>query len=193
MKEPISISDNDKWQAVVSCDRSYDGVFFYGVKTTKIFCRPSCKSRTPIRNNVDFFDNAMNAIEKGFRPCKRCRPDKVVFQPELDFIKKAKDIFDVDYNKQFNLSDVSKELGVSTNHLIRLFKLYSGVTPMQYITKVRVDKAKELLNQNNSSIIDVAYTTGFKSLSNFYKCFKENTGYTPSEYKKNSINETTEI
>lgn len=187
MKKPSSISDNEKWQAVVSCNRSYDGLFFYGVKTTKIFCRPSCKSRTPIRNNVNFFDNATNAIEKGFRPCKRCCPDKVVFQPELDFIKKAEDIFDVDYNKQINLSDVSKELGVSINHLIRLFKGYSGVTPMQYITKKRVDKAKELLNQNDLSIIDVAYTTGFKSLSNFYKCFKEHTGYTPIKYKKSSI------
>lgn len=184
MKESIRISDNEKWQAVISCDRKYDGLFFYGVKTTGIFCRPSCRSKTPIRSNVIFFDNAAKAIENGFRPCKRCCPDKVVFQPDLELIKKAKNILDAAYNKQIDLSYVSKELGVSVNHLIRLFKQYTDFTPLQYITKMRVEKAKELLKQSNMNILEIAYATGFKSLSNFYKCFKEQTGHTPNEHRK---------
>lgn len=184
MKELVRISENEKWQAVVSCDRSYDGIFFYGVKTTGIFCRPSCRSKTPLRDNVIFFDNAAKAIEIGFRPCKRCRPDKVVFEPDLEIIKKAKDIFDADYNKQADLSCSSKQLGISKNHLIRLFKQYNGITPTQYIVKIRVDKAEELLNQKDISILEIAYAVGFKSLSNFYKCFKEQTGHTPNEHRK---------
>lgn len=188
MKEPIRISDNEKWQAVVSCDRSYDGIFFYGVKTTGIFCRPSCKSKTPIRDNVAFFDSAAKAIELGFRPCKRCCPDKIVYEPDLELIKKAKDMFDADYNKEIQLKHISKQLGVSKNHLIRLFKQHIGITPTQYISKIRVKKAEKLLNKRDISILEVSYAAGFKSLSNFYKCFKEHTGHTPNEHRKSKSN-----
>ena len=89
MKKLMRISDNEKWQALISCDKDYDGLYFYGVKTTGIFCRPSCKSRMPIRDNVIFFHNSRKAIEMGFRPCKRCRPDQVDFEPNLELIKKG--------------------------------------------------------------------------------------------------------
>lgn len=184
MKEIIKISDDEKWQAVVSCDRNYDGIFFYGVKTTGIFCRPSCKSKTPLRGNVIFFDNAAEAIEKGFRSCKRCCPNKIVFEPDLELIKRAKNIFDVDYNKQVNLSNVSRQLGISKNHLIRIFKKYTGTTPVQYIARIRIDEAEKLLSEGDKSIIEVAYEAGFKSLSNFYKCFKEHTGCTPNKHRR---------
>lgn len=184
MKEIIKISDDEKWQTVVSCDRNYDGIFFYGVKTTGVFCRPSCKSRTPIRGNVIFFDDSAEAVKQGFRPCKRCCPDKIVFEPDLELIKRAKDILDVDYNNQINLSDISKQLGIGKNHLTRIFKKYIGSTPMQYISKLRIAEAKKLLDERNKSIIEVAYESGFKSLSNFYKCFKEHTGCTPSKHRE---------
>ncbi|MGE5632782.1 MAG: bifunctional transcriptional activator/DNA repair enzyme AdaA [Caulobacteraceae bacterium] len=181
MKEPGRISDNEKWQAVIRCDKSYDGKFFYSVKTTGIFCRPSCKSKTPVRSNVAFFDNAAKAIESGFRPCKRCCPDKISFEPDLELIKKAIDIFDAAYNRQIDLSHVSRQLGVSANHLIRLFKQHRSLTPTRYIAKIRVDKAEELLKQSDMDVLEIAYEVGFKSLSNFYKCFKEQTGHTPNE------------
>ena len=184
MKKPVRISDNEKWQAVISCDGSYDGIFFYGVKTTGIFCRPSCKSKTPVRGNVIFFNSAASGIEAGFRPCKRCCPDKTVFEPDLELMKKAKAILEADYNKQVDLRQISKQLGVSTNHLIKVFKRHNSLTPTQYIVKIRIDKASELLNQTDISILEIAYMTGFKSLSNFYKCFKQQIGYTPYEYRK---------
>nr|WP_278277887.1 helix-turn-helix transcriptional regulator [Anaerovirgula multivorans] len=83
-----------------------------------------------------------------------------------------------------DLSQISKQLGLSINHLIRLFKQHSGLTPTRYIAKRRVEKAAELLNQTDINILEISYTTGFKSLSNFYKCFKEETGHTPNEYRK---------
>ena len=184
MKELIRISDNEKWKAVASCDRSYDGIFFYGVKTTGIFCRPSCKSKTPVHGNATFFHSAASAIEAGFRPCKRCCPDKIVFEPDLELMKKTKAILEADYNKQVDLQQISKQLGVSTNHLIKIFKRHNNLTPTQYIIKIRIDKASELLNQTDINILEIAYMTGFKSVSNFYKCFKEHTGHTPNEYRK---------
>ena len=187
MNKYIPITDNEKWQAVVICDKSCDGLFFYGVKTTGIFCRPSCTSKTPYRENVIFFDNAANSMAEGFRPCKKCRPDIVVFEPDLELVKKAKDIFNVNYDKSINMSQVSKQLGVSANHLGRLFRQNYGVTPMNYIIKLRIDKSGELLEQENMNILEIAYATGFKSLSNFYKCFKEHTGHTPNEHRKRYI------
>jgi AraC family transcriptional regulator of adaptative response / methylphosphotriester-DNA alkyltransferase methyltransferase len=184
MKDSSRISDNKKWNAVVSRDKNYDGIFFYGVKTTGIFCKPSCKSKTPVRENIIFFAHTTAAMEQGFRPCKRCCPNKEVFEPELELVKKAKDIIDTGYNRRIDISYIAKQLGVSKNHLIRLFKRHSDFTPNQYITKMRVDKALELLDQEEASILEIAYAVGFKSLSNFYKCFKEKTGHTPNEHRK---------
>lgn len=185
MKKPVPISDNEKWQAVVNCDKSYDSLFLYGVKTTGIFCRPSCKAKTPMRENVIFFENPSYAIVSGFRPCKKCRPDQEVFEPDIELVKKAKDVFDTNYHKSLGLTHISNQLGVSKNHLVRLFKEHYGLTPIEYITKLRVDKAVELLGQADISIIETAYLAGFKSLSNFYKCFKERIGYSPNQYRKN--------
>ncbi|HYF81944.1 MAG TPA: Ada metal-binding domain-containing protein [Clostridia bacterium] len=184
MKEYLTISDSEKWQAVVDCDKSYDGLFLYGVKTTGIFCRPSCRARTPASENVVFFDNSTNAVSAGFRPCKKCCPDKTVFEPDLELVKKAKDIFDASYAGFIEINQAARQLGVSSNHLARLFKKQYGRTPTQYITGLRVDKATELLKHPDASILEIAYMTGFKSISNFYKCFKEQTNHTPREYIK---------
>lgn len=180
----VHISDEEKWQAVVSCNKDYDGLFFYGVKTTEIFCRPSCRAKTPARKNVVFSNTADKMIEAGFRPCKRCRPDRIVFEPDLEIAKKAEELFISNYDKPLNFNSVARELGVSLNHLIRLFRKYSGTTPVQYITKLRIDKAIEVFGQMDLNILEIAYMCGFKSISNFYKCFKEQTGHTPMEYRK---------
>ncbi len=184
MNKSVQISDNEKWKAVVCSEKSYDGLFFYGVKTTGIFCRPSCSARTPDRANVVFFDNGINAIAAGFRPCKKCRPDKAVFEPDLELVNKAKNIFDVNYVGSMEVGNAARQLWVSPNYLARLFKKQFGLTPTQYITGLRVGKAAELLGQTDASILEIAYMTGFKSLSSFYKCFKEQTGHTPKEHRK---------
>lgn len=184
MKKPWQISDDEKWQALVSCNKSYDGLFLYGVKTTKIFCRPSCRAKTPARENAVYFEYAVKAMEAGFRPCKKCCPDQMVFQPDLDLVQKAKELFDANYNKEIDLKYISKQLGVSPNHLTRLFKRHTNLTIKQYLLKLKVDNIVELLGKADTKIIDIAYVTGFKSLSNFYRCFKEQTGYTPKQYRK---------
>lgn len=184
MKGAASISDNEKWQAVVNCDKSYDSSFFYGVRTTGIFCRPSCRAKTPAQANVVYFDNAEDAAAAGFRPCKRCCPDRVDFEPDAELANKAKDMLYKSCDSPVELRRISTQLGVSMNHLERLFRKHIGLTPTQYITGVRVDKALELLGKPDGKILEIAYTSGFKSLSYFYKCFKEQTGYTPEEYRR---------
>jgi len=93
------IPENEKWQAVVSCDSSFDNRFFYGVRTTGIFCRPSCRSKTPARENITFFSSAASAIDNGFRPCKRCRPDKAIFAPESELVQKTRAFLDESFHQ----------------------------------------------------------------------------------------------
>ncbi len=184
MNEHALLSDSEKWEAVASCDKSFDGIFLYGVKTTGIFCRPSCRAKTPVRGNVLYFNNSMEAINAGFRPCKRCRPDKEIFEPERELVNKAKLIFDKEYDGITDMNNTAKQLGVSTNYLTRLFKRQLGLTPAQYIAGLRINKAAELLEHTEKDILEIAYMTGFKSLSSFYKRFKEKTGHTPKEHRR---------
>ncbi|HWR07195.1 bifunctional transcriptional activator/DNA repair enzyme AdaA [Sporomusa sp.] len=184
MEKTGDIPDSVKWQAVTECNKSCDGLFFYGVKTTGIFCRPACRAKTPRRENVVFFSKLDQAISAGFRPCKKCRPDVLVFEPDIELVRKALAIFDQQYNQSIEVGEISKQLGVSSPHLARLFKQHVGFTPAQYLTKIRVESAVRLLEQTDRNILEVAYTAGFISLSNFYKCFKEQIGVTPNQFRK---------
>jgi AraC family transcriptional regulator of adaptative response / methylphosphotriester-DNA alkyltransferase methyltransferase len=184
MKEYLSITDKEKWQAVISCDKGYDGIFLYGVKTTGIYCRPSCKAKAPARKNVFFFNNSTEAAEAGYRPCKRCRPDKAAFDPNMELVNKAKGLIEERYTCLIEAGKVAKEVGVSTSHLTRLFKKHQGTTPTYYINELRINKASELLENTDAKVLEIAYATGFRSLSSFYKCFKQQTGKTPIEYRE---------
>lgn len=186
MKNSGMISEGEKWKAVVNCDKQYDGLFYYAVKTTGIVCRPSCRAKTPLRENTLFFNNISEAVKEGFRPCKLCRPDIIEYnyEPNKELVQSVKEKLNKSYGEPLDLKAISCEFGISPSHLTRLFKESYGTSPIYYIVKLRVAKAAELLEQSDTSILEIAYTTGFKSLSNFYKCFKEHTGYTPNEYRR---------
>ncbi|MBC8015434.1 MAG: methylphosphotriester-DNA--protein-cysteine methyltransferase family protein [Sporomusaceae bacterium] len=186
----MALTNHEKWNAVVHCDSSYDGIFIYGVKTTGIFCRPSCKSKEPLKTNVEFFDEIEQAHAYGLRPCKRCRPDLIEFKPILDLIEKVKHIFDTYYDDPDELSNKSKELGASQNYLSRLFRQQLNMTPVEYINKLRVGKAMQMLSNTDTTILDIALLCGFGSLSNFYEFFKKHVGLTPKEYRKTNNKET---
>lgn len=179
------ITDNEKWEAVVKCNKDYDDVFFYGVKTTGIFCRPSCKSKMPKRKNVTFLENREDAIGAGFRPCKRCRPDEEIFNPDIELVEKAKKLLLFNCGNENDADFVSKQLGVSSNNLRRIFKRICGITLKQYTIKLRIRRSVELLEKSDLSILEIACRSGFNSLSNFYKCFNEEMNQTPNEYRDN--------
>ena len=186
------ITTAEKWNAVIDCNKQYDGLFYYAVKSTGIFCRPSCKAKTPLKKNILFFNSVDEAINAGFRPCKICRPDinEHIYEPNKTLIEKAKDMLTLNYNSEFNLKYISQEIGISESYFRRLFKQYYSLTPNEYIFKIRINRSMDLLLQTNLDILEIAYEVGFKSLSNFYKYFKEQVGYTPKEYRKrNDINE----
>lgn len=184
MKSSVSIPDHAKWQAVVTCDKNFDGLFLYGVSTTSIFCRPSCRAKTPIRKNVVFFMTSESALKAGFRPCKKCRPDIISFEPDQDIIQKAILILNQAYNQPIDMTAVAKQIGVSLSHFNRLFKKVTQLTPTQYLTQKRVTEAIRMLDQTEHNVLEIAYSTGFRSLSNFYQCFKAYCGHTPNEQRR---------
>ena len=186
MKFHNSLPKEILWEAAISCDARYDGIFFYAVKTTGIFCRPSCKSRIPNKKNVSFFMNVAEAQDAGYRPCKRCRPDleSKTYDPIQPVLDDTIQIIENHYDEKLLLDELASMVGVSSFHLNRLFKDRTGNTPRMHLEKARIKKAKELLLTTTLNCTDIGYKVGYQSISSFYNAFKRNTKFTPSQYKK---------
>ena len=181
------MTDEEKWRASLACDAAYDGKFFYGVKTTGIFCRPSCKSKSPKRGNVVFFDTAEQAQESGLRPCKRCRPDLPEFQPQKEAAEKIKAVYDRCYSNDNQLKKELKKLGLGRNRIIQLFRTEYRQSPTEYWNELRIAEAKRLLDETQDHVLQIALQSGFESLSAFYTQFRCVTGVSPMEYRKSFI------
>jgi len=175
------MDEDEKWSIVSNNDSSHDGAFFYGVKTTKIFCRPSCSSKQPLRKNVVFFDSRDEALRLGFRPCKRCRPDLLEYYPMEDLLVKAKQIIDENFLDEKLMQSRLKSLCINGTHLAREFTKFYGATPKKYLQKLRIKEAERLLSRGHT-VADTAFECGYGSLSAFYSNFRKETGKTPSEY-----------
>lgn len=171
----------ERWNAVIANDRSYDGKFFYGVKSTHIFCRPSCASKPPKPENIVFFNCREDAEKEGFRPCKRCRPDLISYHPTDDLAEEAKAIIDCSFAKRSELQEKLHALGVTRSHLTVLFEKKFDMSLEQYIAQVRFERARELLDAGNR-ITDVAFEVGMESSASFTAFFKKQGGVTPSDY-----------
>jgi len=184
MHSSSSTVEDEKWQAIVSNDAKYDGIFYYGVKTTGIFCRPSCKSKQPLRQNVEYFDTSRDAIRAGYRPCKRCRPDLIDYQPVQELAEKIKETIDVLFSDSEALSHELVEMGVSRRHMTEIFVNRFGKTPGEYVHALRLEAAKTQLAEGKQAILDIAYALGFESASSFYAFFRNRTGMSPGEYRK---------
>lgn len=179
---PASLSD-EQWQAVAGNDTSYDGRFFYAVKTTGIFCRPSCKSRLPNRENVGFFQTAGQALAAHYRPCKRCRPTGQRL-PDEEWIALITEYVDVHYNETLTLDTLAQLSHGTPYHLHRTFKKIKGMTPADYVQQIRIAKAKALLIASHQTIAKIGDAVGLSNTSYFITLFKKKTGYTPESYRQ---------
>jgi AraC family transcriptional regulator of adaptative response / methylphosphotriester-DNA alkyltransferase methyltransferase len=176
--------DDEMWEATINCDSAYDGRFFYAVKTVGVYCRPSCKSRTPLRKNVLYFVTSDEAVAAGFRPCKRCRPDLIGYAPLAELARQTKEVIDGYYQERDELTSALKQLGVTPGHLSTVFKQEYSLSPTQYLNQIRLRQSQKLLTETDMSIVDVAGEVGFDSLSAFYAFFKKNLSVSPRKYRK---------
>lgn len=170
------------WKAVEANDARFDGAFYLGVKTTGIYCKPSCRARTPKRENVAFFDSWKAAEKYGLRACLRCKPKNVdAVDPQVGKIMKACELLESD--DLYSLDDLAAELDLSPYHLQRSFKQIIGVSPKKYAEAKRMEKFKNELRAG-SDVTTAMYDSGFGSSSRLYEKASENLGMTPSAYKK---------
>ena len=170
------------WRAVRENDARFDGAFYLGVKTTGIYCRPSCRARTPKRENTAFFESWAAAERSGLRACLRCKPKDVKFvDPHIEKIIKACSLLESE--EILSLEDLALATGLSTYHLQRSFKSVVGVSPKKYAEVKRMEKFKEEL-RNGSDVTTAMYDAGFGSSRGLYENAADNLGMTPATYKK---------
>jgi AraC family transcriptional regulator, regulatory protein of adaptative response / methylphosphotriester-DNA alkyltransferase methyltransferase len=182
--DKLNLSFGEMWEKIIACDHTYDGLFFTAVKTTKIYCRPSCRSRKPLKINVEFYHDMESAENAGYRPCKRCQPE-VEHSPQIGLVKNVISFLLNHYKKKLVLQDIAMHVGVSQFYLERLFKQETSETPRVYLERIRIDKATYLLKNTQLTNLEICYEVGFNSPSNFYKVFRRLKQCSPSEYRTN--------
>ncbi|WP_206999865.1 bifunctional DNA-binding transcriptional regulator/O6-methylguanine-DNA methyltransferase Ada [Trinickia mobilis] len=174
-------TDTERWSAVATRDVQADGEFFYAVKTTGVFCRPSCASRQPRRENVDFFATADDARAAGYRDCKRCQPGGL--PRELAIVNRACAALDADPQQHLTLAQLSDAVHVSPFHLQRLFKRVVGVSPRQYQAARRGAALRDAL-QRGDGVTRAAVDAGYNSASRLYDTAASELGMAPSTYRR---------
>lgn len=174
--------ENERWQSVVQRCAMADGRFVYAVRTTGIYCRPTCPSRRPLRSNVAFFDSYADAEAKGFRPCRRCSPatsDSPVSTVER--IMRACKLIDASDGRP-GLQAISTAAGLSPFHFHRLFRKVVGMTPREYGAATTEERFRRLLGAG-AAITSAIYDAGFGSSSRVYETANQMLGMTPGAYR----------
>jgi len=185
MPEDKAAFDDDaaRWQAVQTRDRNAEGQFFYAVITTGVFCRVTCPSRQPRRENVAFFATTDTAAKAGYRACKRCHPTGIsVEQAQMVAIRKACALID-EAETPPPLKDLAEAAGLSPFHFHRLFRAVVGVTPKAYAAAKRLAKVQDELAAG-APVADALYGAGYGSSSRLYEQARANLGMTPAAFRK---------
>ena len=178
------------YTALLNKDSSFEGIFFVGVKTTGVFCRPTCTARKPKEENVDFFSSAKEALQYGYRPCKVCHPLQLNGEAP-DWLKDLlKEIEEKQITKITN--SFLREKNIDPARISRWFKKNHGMTFQSYLRLLRVNKAFGQIKYGDK-ILESALDTGYESLSGFTEAFKKTTGFSPSESKNKNIISVTRI
>jgi AraC family transcriptional regulator of adaptative response/methylated-DNA-[protein]-cysteine methyltransferase len=172
-----------RWNSVVKRDAAADGTFVYAVRTTGIYCRPSCPSRTANRKNVSFYVSPAEAEAAGYRPCRRCNPNgpspaetyAAIVAKACRLIKSAEE--------PPKLDDLAASFGMSPFHFHRRFKAITGLTPKAYGAAHRMNRVRAELVDKGSSVTRAIYGAGFNSNSRFYERSNEILGMTPTAFK----------
>jgi AraC family transcriptional regulator of adaptative response/methylated-DNA-[protein]-cysteine methyltransferase len=186
MSNVARLDADTAWAAFMRRDRAWDGRVLGAVKTTGIYCKPSCPAKRPKRDHVEFFASGEEARVAGYRPCLRCKPDEVGRDREavaaaVKLIEQAEDAP--------NLAELATAVGYAPHHFQRIFKRDLGVSPAEYARGLRNRRTESALKQNDR-VTDAVYDAGYSSPSGFYSDAKERLGMTPSAWREGGRGET---
>ncbi|HYY57617.1 MAG TPA: bifunctional DNA-binding transcriptional regulator/O6-methylguanine-DNA methyltransferase Ada [Pyrinomonadaceae bacterium] len=187
IRELRTIEEDIYWQAVLSRDARFNGIFAYGVRSTGIYCKPSCPSRRPKREQVAFFPSCEAAEACGLRACLRCRPRETSgVDPRVELVLRVCRAIEAqtdDTLSSSSLDELGAELGMSPHHLQRTFKSITGITPRQYAAAHRLRLFKSRIKEG-ADVTGAMYDAGYGSSSRLYEKASERLGMTPATYRR---------
>lgn len=184
IEEMQAIDEEIRWRAVQTRDAKFNGIFVYGVRSTGIYCKPSCASRKPRRERVAFFSSCEDAEAAGFRACRRCQPQNISARtPQTEMVIRACRLIEESTDDSISLAKLGAELGISPHHLQRTFKSITGVTPRQYAAAHRLEQFKAQIRRGEG-VTNAMYDAGYGSSSRLYEKAPEQLGMTPKTYAR---------
>jgi AraC family transcriptional regulator of adaptative response/methylated-DNA-[protein]-cysteine methyltransferase len=187
--EPLvtrSILDDSRWQAVVGRDGRSDGKFVFAVSSTGVYCRPSCPSKRPRRENVTFFRQPQEAERAGFRECLRCRPKSIVGNPRQELVKSICRYIEQHLDEPLTLARLATEFRRSRFHLERTFKSVLGITPREYANSCRMRGFRQNLKAGHT-VTRAMYDAGYSSSSRLYSRTSSELGMEPAKYRRGAV------
>ena len=177
-------------RARLARDPAFDGLFFTGVRTTRIYCRPVCPVRPARSQNVVFYPTAAAAERAGFRPCLRCRPETAPGSPAWNgtatTVARGMRLIGEGFLDEGSVSDLAERLGIGPRHLLRLFLRHLGATPSEVAGTLRVQRAKRLIDQTAMPLSEIAFAAGFQSVRRFNDAFRATYRRPPSAFRRSS-------
>jgi AraC family transcriptional regulator of adaptative response/methylated-DNA-[protein]-cysteine methyltransferase len=190
MNTNILPREQTMYEALLKKDSEFEGIFFAGIKTTGIFCRPTCTARKPKKENVEYFPSIKTALHNGYRPCKVCHPLNL----NGEFPNWIKNLLkEIDQNQNIKLRDYDlRTKGIDPARIRRWFKKHYGMTFQSYLRLLRINSAFGRI-KHGEKVVESAYELGYESLSGFTESFKKSTGFSPSKSKQNNIISVTRI
>ena len=175
-------------RARLARDPGFDGRFFTGVRTTRIYCRPVCPVRPAQSKNVQFFATAAAAERAGFRPCLRCRPETAPGSPAWSgtatTVSRGMRLIEEGFLDESSVADLADRLGIGPRHLLRLFLHHTGATPSEVAATRRVQAAKRLIDRTAMPLSEIAFAAGFHSIRRFNDAFRVTYGRPPSLFRR---------
>jgi len=183
----LSLDPDVCYRALVARDAHFDGLFFFGVKTTGIYCRPVCPARTPGRDRCIFFKTAAQAEEAGFRSCFRCRPELAPGAAPVDALSRvaaaATRLIEEGGNVA-TVGDLAETLGVSARHLRRATQAELGVSPIALAASRRLALARQLIVDTTLPMTEVAFAAGYRSVRRFNAAVRARYARSPSAIRR---------
>jgi AraC family transcriptional regulator of adaptative response / DNA-3-methyladenine glycosylase II len=185
-----------RYKALLARDPRFDGIFFVGVTSTGVYCRPICPVKPPKEANCRFYNSAQEAELAGFRPCLRCRPELAPGNAPVDHTQRmahsiVQRIEEGNVDEKAALEAIAKEFGLSSRQIRRIIQKELGVPPIQLLLTRRLLRAKQLLTETKLPVTEVAFASGFASLRRFNDAFSTRYGMPPSRLRKSAAHDLT--